>query len=1145
MSISFLLSMMLPSWATTWTITPGTSIQSTINASTTGDTFEIQAGTYNECLNPNGRDLSFVGIGNVLIDGSNCTTTLTLPGNEVVDVSDLEMKNTGGLVLDVSSTATASLSNVTVSSSGFSTQSSSSLGGVIYTEGVVSIENSQFTSNTGGLGGVIYSDGGTISVVGSNFSGNSALNGGVLYAKNGTTFTSLNNTFTNNLTVNGGYGGVFTFWFGVNYSEDGSSFENNLSDSNGGVLYSNHNFASSQPNVISIQNAVFDTNQAGNGSFTTGSGGALYIYNRSEVTITGTDFVGNTSSNGGALWVVAADSTLTISDSSFSQNIADSSGAIGVLSSGSSAPTNLDISNSTFSLNQATSGYGGAISLGSGSIAQSYGDLTIDSSLFEFNDAQNSSTAHGGAILVNTDSNSDVLISDTQFQENTADSSGGALYLTGAKDIDIVRSRFFENEASSPASYERFGGGVSIYSVENVSMNNLIFCGNVVTQYPNMTSNGGAVYIGDIEEAEMHNIIFQENTSDESGGALALVNVSDISVINNTFVGNSSSEGDAVWASNSPVQMINNIYSEHPGSNLTSASTVHAADSVSATFGSTYGDWYNNDTNTSGSFAFSVTGNGNITDDPLFTVFSLDGDCDNDNLLLDSSSTLIDAGDPNRFDLDGTRSDIGAFGGSGLVDSDGDGFGALVDCDDTSASTFPGAAFLESSTACMMDVDGDGYGEASPSNPLVQSGLDCDDSNFNIKPGAPEFCDGIDNDCNNQVDDNPISGTTYFEDSDNDGFGGSTTIVSCNPVNGASSVSGDCDDLDPFSYPGVAILDSSTSCMRDLDGDGYGDASPTNSAVSSGSDCDDTQASFNPDAVEVPSDGLDQNCDLYEDCFVDSDLDGYGSASITSSASFTCSGLAISDNQDDCDDASAQTFPGAAEYDSSTACMTDADEDGYGWMVAPIGGIGGNDCDDSDPLVYYGAPEIPGDGVSQDCDNSEDCYADSDGDGYGTSAIQPSSDLDCTDPGESSNADDCDDSDPEISPLAQEIPYDEIDQDCDPTTLDDDLDGDGYGVSDGDCDDADPDRNPGQEDIPDDGIDQDCDGEDSTGEVNDTGDTEDPDDTDDTNVDPETDTGVIPGTDVNKDGGCSSTSLGQFGFWSILFGVFFPRRRQR
>ena len=85
----------------------------------------------------------------------------------------------------------------------------------------------------------------------------------------------------------------------------------------------------------------------------------------------------------------------------------------------------------------------------------------------------------------------------------------------------------------------------------------------------------------------------------------------------------------------------------------------------------------------------------------------------------------------------------------------------------------------------------------------------------------------------------------------------------------------------------------------------------------------------------------------------------------------------------------------------------------------PTNGVGGNDCDDSDSSVYYGAPEIQ-DGVSQDCDNSEDCYTDSDGDGYGSSSVLVSADLDCIDEGESSNADDCDDSNPDISPEAQE-----------------------------------------------------------------------------------------------------------------------------
>ena len=42
-------------------------------------------------------------------------------------------------------------------------------------------------------------------------------------------------------------------------------------------------------------------------------------------------------------------------------------------------------------------------------------------------------------------------------------------------------------------------------------------------------------------------------------------------------------------------------------------------------------------------------------------------------------------------------------------------------------------------------------------------------------------------------------------------------------MNGTSSQTGDCDDLDPFTFPGSAENDSATSCMRDADGDGYGE----------------------------------------------------------------------------------------------------------------------------------------------------------------------------------------------------------------------------------------------------------------------------------------------------------------------------------
>ena len=144
----------------TWTVSSGGSIQSTISSASSGDTIEVDSGTYLECLDSNGKDIDIVGTGTVLINGLNCTGALFHCSNsETINVSNVQLKNTNGLVLSVASTSTANLDSVSVSGSGYSSQSQSSLGGVIYVEGMVQIDNSTFSGNSGGLGGVIHADG--------------------------------------------------------------------------------------------------------------------------------------------------------------------------------------------------------------------------------------------------------------------------------------------------------------------------------------------------------------------------------------------------------------------------------------------------------------------------------------------------------------------------------------------------------------------------------------------------------------------------------------------------------------------------------------------------------------------------------------------------------------------------------------------------------------------------------------------------------------------------------------------------------------------------------------------------------------------------------------------------------------------------
>jgi len=188
----------------------------------------------------------------------------------------------------------------------------------------------------------------------------------------------------------------------------------------------------------------------------------------------------------------------------------------------------------------------------------------------------------------------------------------------------------------------------------------------------------------------------------------------------------------------------------------------------------------------------------------------------------------------------------------------------------------------------------------------------------------------------------------------------------------------------------------------DMDVDGWAvcDASCDPTGLSCG-ECNDGDDAINPGAVDIPCDGIDQDCsgsDAVDATCTDADQDGY-TADV------------------DCNDNDNAINPGAFDIpcdgidqdcsgnDAVDATCTDTDQDGYTIDV---------DCNDNDDTIHPGAMDIPCDGIDQDCSGSDAVNAtctDADQDGY-------TADVDCND------------NDNAINPGATDIPCDGIDQDC-------------------------------------------------------------------------------------------------------------------
>ncbi|MCW8869697.1 MAG: putative metal-binding motif-containing protein [Proteobacteria bacterium] len=80
---------------------------------------------------------------------------------------------------------------------------------------------------------------------------------------------------------------------------------------------------------------------------------------------------------------------------------------------------------------------------------------------------------------------------------------------------------------------------------------------------------------------------------------------------------------------------------------------------------------------------------------------------------------------------------------------------------------------------------------------------DCDDRNRQVYPGAAEVCDGRDNDCDGDVDEEVSN--KYFLDADGDSWGDAKyTILACDTPTGYSDRPNDCNDTNIAIFPGAS-----------------------------------------------------------------------------------------------------------------------------------------------------------------------------------------------------------------------------------------------------------------------------------------------------------------------------------------------------
>ncbi len=545
-------------------------------------------------------------------------TILVCPGtyteNVVIDGKELTVRATDGAAVTVIEGGSAG-----------AVWTVSGVGGA----GVV-IDGFTLTGGEGATGGGLSCLGATVDLRDNVIEDNEAVDGGGIGASD-CQLMAAGNTVQDN-EASGFGGGVYLGDCVGDFA--GNLVQRNEGDQGGGIAV--------RWGSVAVDGNVVDDNLAGSWEEYAGGGG---IYSEGDAPLSGNTVSHNEAyKHGGGVYLALGNGEFV--DNHVSGNLANEDGGGVYVYIGTN-----DILGNTIRDNEAYDDAGGLRVMSGSCLIQ--GNEVIE----------NLAADDGGGVKL---SHATSVFDDNHVEGNVTGDEGGGLELDN--DVTpVTNSTFVGNRA---------GRGAGIHSGENfaeVWIANSTLSGNVASD------SGGAVQLeDDTFEATLFQLVIEDNEAIRGGGVCvsrSVVAASNLILRDNRALASATIGGGGIYLEDATGQLAN-LTLHGNQSDATGGLGVQGADGLSVintivadsggvgvmTDGSAFGLWAYNDVVGSAVIDYSMmadpTGvDGNLSADPGFVD---PAGCD---LHLDPGSPCIDAGDPGLTDPDGSRSDIGAFGG--------------------------------------------------------------------------------------------------------------------------------------------------------------------------------------------------------------------------------------------------------------------------------------------------------------------------------------------------------------------------------------------------------------------------------------------------------------------------------------------------